>query len=268
VLNVGPTHLERLGSMEAIAAAKAEAVESLPSDGNAILNVDDPYVAAMASKTRARALTFGIENRAEVRATELKTRGLGGVDFNLSCAGRSLRVHTPVPGGRLVYDALAAIAVGLAEGMSVEEAAHALEDAEIPRRLKALSSAGGATILDDSYNASPASVLAALSVLAETPGRRIALLGDMLELGSLEADGHRQVGEAAARTVDALFTVGPRGQMIAEAAQDAGAAWVQHFDSKAEATAELRRLLVPGDVLLVKASHGLALDAVVQELLQ
>jgi UDP-N-acetylmuramoyl-tripeptide--D-alanyl-D-alanine ligase len=268
VLNVGPTHLERLGSMEAIARAKAEAVEALPASGNAILNADDPYVAPMATRTSARVMTFGIDNHAEIRASDLRSRGLGGVEFMLSCPGRSLRVRSPLPGVRLVYNALAAIAVGIVEGMSVEEAVHALETAQVPQRLRPLLAAGGATILDDSYNASPASMLAALSVLAEVPGRRIALLGDMLELGSAEAEGHRQVGEVSAGVTDMLFTVGPRGALIAAAARAAGARFVHHFEAKEEATAELRGLLGPGDVLLVKASHGLYLGTVVQDLMQ
>jgi UDP-N-acetylmuramoyl-tripeptide--D-alanyl-D-alanine ligase len=267
VLNVGPTHLERLGTMENIAAAKAEAIESLPSDGNAVLNADDPYVAAMASKTRAKVLTFGVKHHADVRASDIRTRGLSGVDFTLTCAGRALPAHSPLPGERLVYNALAAAAVAFAEGMSAEEAAHALSTAEVPLRLKAVAAVNGATILDDSYNASPASMLAALGVLSEMPGRRLALLGDMLELGSAEAEGHRQVGEAAAKVVDGLFTIGPRGLMIAEAARVAGAPFVRHFDSKQEATAFLKQSLEMGDVLLVKASHGLDLGAIVKELL-
>ena len=267
VLNVGPTHLARLGTMEAIAAAKTEAVESLPSDGNAVLNADDPYVAAMAAKTRARVLTFGVERHAEVRATDIRSKGLAGVDFTLSCGGRTLPAHSPLPGVRLVSNALAAVGAAFVEGMSAEEAAHALSTAEVPVRLKAVAAINGATILDDSYNASPASVLAALGVLSEMTGRRLALLGDMLELGTAEAEGHRQVGEAAAGVVEALFTVGPRGPMIAEAARRAGAPFVRHFDSKEEATSVLKDSLEMGDVLLVKASHGLALGTVVQELL-
>ncbi|HLF76487.1 MAG TPA: UDP-N-acetylmuramoyl-tripeptide--D-alanyl-D-alanine ligase [Dehalococcoidia bacterium] len=267
VLNVGPTHLERLGSLEAIAAAKAEAVESLPSDGNAVLNADDPYVAAMASKTRARILTFGVKNHAAVRATDIRSRGLSGVDFTLTCGGRGFPAHSPLPGAALVYNALAAVGAAFVEGMSAEEAAHALSIAEVPVRLKAVAAINGSTVLDDSYNASPASVLAALGVLAEMPGRRLALLGDMLELGRAETEGHRQVGAAAAGIVDALFTVGPRGPMIAEAAKQAGAPFVRHFDSKEEAVSVLKQSLETGDVLLVKASHGLALGAVVQELL-
>src|SRR5262249_27732064 len=155
VLNVGPTHLERLGTMENIARAKTEAVEDLPSDGNALLNIDDPYVAAMASKTRARGMTFGIKNRADVRAADIHSRGLAGVDFTLTCGGRELPAHSPLPGERLVYNALAAVGAAFAEGMSAEEAVYALSQADVPLRVKVVAGINGSTILDDSYNASP-----------------------------------------------------------------------------------------------------------------
>jgi UDP-N-acetylmuramoyl-tripeptide--D-alanyl-D-alanine ligase len=141
-----------------------------------------------------------------------------------------------------------------------------LRKSELPTRLQSKLAANGAMILDDSYNASPASMLAALGVLADMPGRRVALLGDMLELGSAEAEGHRDVGEAAAAVTDALFTIGPRGPQIAGAAKAAGAAFVRHFETKEDAAHELKELLGPGDVLLVKASHGLALGTVVDQL--
>ena len=267
VLNVGPTHLERLGSMDAIAEAKSEAVQDLPATGCAILNADDRVVAAMAQKTRARVLTFGTCSHADFRAAEIQSHGLAGVEFTLGCFGRSLRVKSPLPGARLVPNALAALAVAVANGAGVEEAAEALSAARVTPRLQAKIAAGGATVLDDTYNAGPASMMAALDVLREVAGRRYALLGDMLELGSAEAEGHRTVGEHAARVVDALFTVGPRGVQIAAAARAAGARSVHHFDTKEEAVEVLRANLAPGDVLLVKASHGLALDAVVAELI-
>lgn len=268
VLNVGPTHLEKLGSMEAIAQAKGEAVEALGVHGTAILNADDPYVAAMASKCKGRVLTFGMSPGAFVHASDVRTKGLNGVDFQLSCGGRSVAAHSPLPGQRLVYNALAAIAVGVSEGMSVEDAAHALRIAEVPARLQAKLAPSGATILDDCYNASPASTTAALSVLAEMLGtRRLALLGDMLELGSEEAAGHAQVGEYAAQVVDGLFTVGRLGALIAASARASGNRFVRHFDSADEAIAELRDLLEPGDVLLIKASHGMHLENVVSALM-
>lgn len=266
VLNVGPTHLERLGSMAAIAAAKSEAVQDLPATGCAILNADDPWVAAMAPKTRARVLTFGLRAPADFRASAIQSHGLAGVEFTLSCLGRSLQVRSPVPGADLVPNALAALAVAVADGASVEAAAAALAGAQVTPRLQAKLAASGATILDDTYNANPASMWAALDVLHEMPGHRYALLGDMLELGAMETDGHRTVGEHAAHVVDGLFTVGPRGGQIAAAARAAGARTVRHFDTKEEAVEVLRAKLGPGDVLLVKASHGLALGTLVAEL--
>jgi UDP-N-acetylmuramoyl-tripeptide--D-alanyl-D-alanine ligase len=231
-----------------------------------VLNADDPYVAAMAARTRARVLTFGMINDADVRADELQSRGLSGVDFRLSSGGRSVVTHSPLPSPALVSNALAAVAVCLNEGMSLEEAAGALAQAQVPSRLQVKRTRQGATLLDDCYNASPASMLAALAVLAETPGqRRLALLGDMLELGSAEAEGHERVGRRAAEVVDMLFTVGPRGPLIAAAARSAGAK-VRHFDSKVEAVRELAELLQEGDVLLIKASHGVGLESVVAEL--
>jgi UDP-N-acetylmuramoyl-tripeptide--D-alanyl-D-alanine ligase len=166
-----------------------------------------------------------------------------------------------------VPNALAALAVAVADGATVGEAAEALTGAQVTTRLQAKIATSAATILDDSYNANPASMMAALDVLLEMAGRRCALLGDMLELGSKEAEGHRSVGEHAARVVDALFTVGPNGVQIAAAARAAGARSVRHFDTKEEAVEVLRADLGPADVLLVKASHALALGAVVTELI-
>ena len=267
VLNVGPTHLERLGSMLAIAEAKSEAVRDLPDTGHAILNADDPLVAAMAAKTRARVLTFGTHSHADFRASQIQSHGLAGVEFTLGYLGLSLRVWSPLPGAALVPNALAAIAVAVADGAGVEEAAEALAGAQVTPRLQAKAAAGGAMILDDTYNANPASMMAALDVLHEMAGHRYALLGDMLELGSAETHGHRSVGEHAARVVDALFTIGPRGVLIAAAARAAGARAVRHFDTKEEAVEVLRASLGPGDVLLVKASRGLRLGAIVAELI-
>jgi UDP-N-acetylmuramoyl-tripeptide--D-alanyl-D-alanine ligase len=174
---------------------------------------------------------------------------------------------SPVPGPRLVSNALAAIAVAVAGGATIEQAADALTHARITPKLQAKSAASGATILDDSYNANPASMAAALDLLQEMPGRRFALLGDMLELGSEEVPGHRSVGEHAARVVDTLFTVGPRGAQIATAARAAGAPSVYHFETKEAALDALRSTLGRGDVILIKASLGLGLSTVVADLI-
>ena len=241
VTNVGPVHLERLGSMEAIAAAKAELVQSLPSEGWAILNGDDPWVVAMAAKTRAQVLYYGTGRGCQLRGEGVTSRGLDGITFRLHYQDQQAMVSLPLPGRHNVYHALAAAAVGLLEGMGMEEIAGALARAQVLQRLRVLTGRGGCTILDDTYNASPASMLAALDLLAEMPGRRIALLGDMRELGEYAAQGHRRVGERAATAADILLTVGELGRLIAVAARE-------------------------GDFVLLKASRALGLEAVAERL--
>jgi UDP-N-acetylmuramoyl-tripeptide--D-alanyl-D-alanine ligase len=171
-----------------------------------------------------------------------------------------------LPGHHNLYNALAAAAVGLADGLSLQDVAAALATADVPLRLRTLSGPQGSTILDDAYNASPTSMLAALDLLAELPGRRLALLGDMLELGSFEEEGHRLVGERAARTTNVLYTLGERGRIIAEAAEAAGHQQVRFLPSKEKAAAAIRETLSEGDHLLVKASRVMALETVIEEL--
>ena len=156
--------------------------------------------------------------------------------------------------------------MGLADGLSLQEVAAALASADVPLRLRTLTGPRGSTILDDTYNASPTSMLAALDLLAELPGRRLALLGDMLELGSFEEEGHRLVGERAARTTHVLYTLGERGRIIGEAAQAAGHPEVHFLPSKEKAAAAIRETLSEGDHLLVKASRVMALETVIEEL--
>jgi len=266
VTNVGPVHLERLGSLEEIAAAKAELVESLPPDGWAILNGDDPQVAAMPARISARVVLFGTSAQCAVRGSVLASSGLEGVTFRLICGDQSADIAARLPGRHNLYNALAAAAVGLADGLSLEEVAEALTKAEVPLRLRTLSGPQGSTILDDAYNASPASMLAALDLLAELPGRRLALLGDMLELGAFEEEGHRLVGERAAQTTHILYTLGERGRIIGEAAEKAGHPQVQFLPSREEAAMALRQTLAQGDHLLVKASRAMALETVIEEL--
>src|SRR4030042_1012688 len=212
VTNVGPSHLERLGSLEAITDAKAELVESLPVDGTAILNGDDPRVAPMAQRTSARAVVYGTSPGCDVRGLELEGRGLEGIAFTLECAGRRTRVQTHLPGRHLLPNALAAAAAGLVEGIALDEIASALARVQAPLRLTVHRARCGATLLDDTYNASPASMMAALDLLAELPGRRIAVLGDMRGRGAMEEQGHRSVGQRAAEVADLLSPVGARGR--------------------------------------------------------
>lgn len=273
VLAVHPTHLERTGSVERIAEAKSELPRGLPADGLAVLNADDPRVAAMAAVTPAAVRTFGLGASADVRATEVTSRGLAGMTFVLHAPWGSQRVHSATPGRHLVPHALAAAAVAEHFAVPLGEVGAALEAGSYaPHRMAIEELASGAILVDDTYNASPVSVAAALEFLAETPvirGRRLAVLGDMLELGPDERQLHERVGAQAAAVVDGLVAVGERGRWIADAARAAGLDRVATAPDAGEALSVVDATLNPsaGDLLLVKGSRGIALDGLVAELL-
>lgn len=265
ITNVGPVHLERLGSIERIAQAKAELVQALPADGVAVLNRDDPLVTAMAGQTSARLFWYGLDPASDLWADEIVGEGLDGIRFCFHYQGDTLHVRVPLLGRHSVHTALRAAAVGLIEGLSWEEIIRGMQQLDVQLRLIAARGLNGATLLDDTYNASPASTMAALNLLADLPvhnGRRIAVLGDMLELGSYEEEGHRKVGVRAADVVDLLVTVGPRARMIAQEALAAGLdpARVLALDEATTALSELRSILGPGDVVLVKGSRAVHMD--------
>jgi UDP-N-acetylmuramoyl-tripeptide--D-alanyl-D-alanine ligase len=272
VLAVHPTHLERAGSLERIAQAKSELPRGLPAEGLAVLNADDPRVAAMAAVTPAMVRTFGLGEHAQVRATDLTSEGLAGVAFTLVTPWGTRRLRSGSPGRHLVPHALAAVAVAEHFAVPLVEVAAALEaGSHAPHRMAVAELPGGATLVDDSYNASPVSVAAALAFLAETPvgaGRRLAVLGDMLELGPDERPQHERIGAQAATVLDGLVAVGERGRWIADAARAAGLGTVATAADAAEAREVVDRVLDPrtGDILLVKASRGLALDELVAAL--
>ena len=265
VTNIQPSHLERLGTMDRIAEAKSELVQELPAAGLAVLNADDERVRHMAGKGRADVVLYGLAPEAAVAATDIESHGLGGIEFTVRYAQHQLRARMGLVGKHSVYAALAAVAVALRVGMSFEEAVGGLMRVENGIRLAAVRGIRGSTILDDTYNASPASTLAALNLLAEMEGRRVAVLGDMLELGSFEGEGHRIVGRRAAGVADWLITVGARARTIAEEARTAGmhADAVESFDRNREVIHRLERGLRPGDFVLVKGSHSVELDEVV-----
>ena len=271
VLAVHPAHLERAGSIERIAEAKSELPAALPADGLAVLNADDPRVVAMAGITRAEVRTFGLGAAADVRADEIVGHGLAGTEFTLHAAWGSRRMMSATPGRHLVPHALAAAAVAERMGVALDDVAEALRaGSRAEHRMSVVESASGATLVDDTYNASPVSTGAALAFLAETPvaagRRRIAVLGDMLELGPDEERLHRQIGEQAARIADGIVTVGERGRWMAEAARAAGASRVAVADDAETAAEILERELAPtvGDLVLLKASRGIGLDRTVE----
>ncbi|MFV9504916.1 MAG: UDP-N-acetylmuramoyl-tripeptide--D-alanyl-D-alanine ligase [Oscillochloridaceae bacterium umkhey_bin13] len=268
VTNVGPSHLERMGSLAAIANAKAELPESLPPEGWCILNADDPLVAAMAERTRAQVFRFGIDPQADLWASNLVSHGLEGISFTAHYQNQMIPLQLPLLGLHSVYTALAAISVGLVLGMAWHEIIVGLADPEATPRVRLLTATNGATLIDDSYNAAPLSTLAALDLLARTPGRPVAVLGDMLELGAAEVEGHQQVGRRAAEVAAILVTVGPRARIIAAAARDAGLdpALVVECTDKVTALTALRALIKPDDCVLIKGSRGMELEQIVAAL--
>lgn len=266
ITNVGPSHMERLGSIEAIIDAKAELLEALPSDGDAILNIDDPRVAAMTERTNANVITYGLSARADVRAEEIDSRGLAGVRFTLVHDGERAAVYSHLPGRAMVHNALAAVAAGLVDGIALADIAEAITAAQIPMRLAAHRGVNGSTIIDDTYNASPDSMRAALDLLGEVPGRKFAVLGDMRELGDAGHDGHIDVGRRAAEVADVIFAVGDLGRWIGDAAFQAGHSDVHIVMDKSEIAPALLPQLASGDVVLVKGSRALELETVVEAL--
>ncbi len=268
VTNVSYSHLERMGTLEAIAQAKAELIQALPPDGTAILNGDDPQVKAMASLTDAQVLYYGLSPDCDLRASHIESRGLDGVRFRMNYGPETLYVKIPLLGRHSVHTALAAAAVGVTEGQPWGQIVAGLRDIAVQLRLIATRGMRGSTIIDDSYNASPTSSLAALNLLAELEGRRIAVLGDMLELGSYEEDGHRKVGRRVAEVADKLVTVGALGATIGREAIAIGMQEDDVFfaEDNEEAIRVLGDLVAEGDLILVKGSRGTHMEDIVAEL--
>ncbi len=262
---IGPVHLERAGSMEAIVRGKAELVEALPPDGTAILNYDDERVRAMSQRTRAKVFTYGLSPEADLSAGDIVSLGLEGVQFSMRYSGETLHVHLPLLGQHSVHTALRAAAVGLVEGLNWQEILEGLTAPFTQLRLVAATGPGDSLLIDDTYNASPDSMIAALNLLAELDGRKVAVLGDMLELGEFEETGHRMVGARAAEVADLLVTVGEKARWIADEARLQGfpAEKLAQFAAPGEVAEYLKSRIGGKDVVLVKGSRALHMDEIV-----
>lgn len=269
VTNVYPVHLERAGSLDNIVQGKSELVAALPPapEGVAVLNYDEPLVRGMAERTRARVCTYGLDPAADVWASEVVGLGLEGIRFQLHHRRETVHMRVPHLGRHSVHTALRAAAVGLVEGLSWHEMVEGLS-AGAQLRLYAVSGPAGSILLDDTYNASPESVIAGLNLLKELDGRKIAVLGDMLELGQNETAAHEQVGRYAREVADVLVTVGRLGGLIAAEALVSGmAASAIIALPDTEATIQyLRQAIRMGDVVLIKGSRGLQMERIVNAL--
>ena len=272
VTNVYPVHLERMGTIEAIAQTKSELVAALEASGVAVLNGDDSRVRAMAGQTPARVITYGLGNDNDVWADEVVTDGLKGTRFWLHLDGDRYKVRVPLIGGHAVQLALAAFAVGHGLGLHISEMLPGFDNQDVQVRLLIMAGPNGSQVIDDTYNASPPSVLSAIGLLDELRATRaIAVLGDMRELGDLTDEEHRVVGRRAAEVADLVITFGELARIIAEeviavvTTGDGPKTAVRSFDEdqRDDLIAYLKGELREGDVVLLKGSRGLRMETIV-----
>jgi len=252
VTAVRGTHMVRAGSIDAIERGKRELVEALPAGGTAVLNADDPRVSRMAGSVGegVEVFTYGFDKRAKVSATEVASLGFDGMSYMLRAGDRTVEVTTPALGRHSVHNGLAAAAVGLAAGMELEAIAHGLARRWHAPHRTSIVDLGPIKVLDDAYNASPDSMIAALDLLATLPGRHVAILGEMLELGDASESAHRRVADYARDSVDLLVAVGPyTGRGRSELAL-----------VDRDRADEIEPLLRPGDVVLIKGSRGVQME--------
>jgi len=270
-LMVAPVHLEYLGTIENIAAAKAELIEGLKPDGTAVLNADDELVMKMREKHSGRVLTFGIDNAADVSATDVDTRSLGQISFRLRTPLGEAQASLAMSGRHNLSNALAASAVGTAFDVPTEEIAAALKTAQSPKmRGQIFDFAAGFTVIDDSYNSNPRSLLNMVRTMVDArQGRKrlIVIAGEMLELGPDEASLHRSAGREIAETgVNMVWGVRGLGKEIAAGASEGGVNATRFFNSSEDAAAEVVKEVKEGDLVLIKGSRGVATDKIVAAL--
>lgn len=271
-----PVHVEFFADSQALAQEKSQIIKVLPENGWAILNYDDSLVRNMRQLTRARTLLFGFDERADIAGSDFgllkENDEPAGIALKVNYQGKSVPLRLPhLLNQHQAYSALAAVACGVALDLNLIEIVEALRKFKpLPGRLCPLAGIKNSLILDDTYNAAPAATLAALDTLAQfNKRRRVAVLGDMLELGGQTEKAHRQVGLKAAETLDLLITVGLRAKFIGETAQKQGLAptKIYHFNDAESAMAQMEDLIQAGDVILVKASQGMRLEKIVKDIM-
>jgi len=267
ITNIGTAHIENLGTREAIAAEKAELALAVPASGYCVMPAADEFFGFVSERLSCEMIPVGIE-RGQVRASNVTVEEGGGTSFTLeSDFGKSVPVKLPFRGSHMVINALLAAAVGLRQGLDPAAVAERLSGAELTAGRLQVRRAGGFSFLDDSYNANPDSMGAALQTLKEStvPGRRVAVLGYMGELGEHEENEHRELGKRVVeRGVDALITVGERAALINRSAGDLPTN--RNFPTHEEAADFLRGFLDEDDLVLVKGSRTARMERVIEEL--
>jgi len=266
ITNIGVAHIEFMGSREAIAREKGALAEAIHPEGTVILNADDSFSEGIAARTRAKVIFAGTTGGA-VRAIEIR-QSADGSEFTIVEGAHRCRAQLPVAGSHMVQNALLAVAAGRAFGLSIEECAAGLAAAPLTKARLQIKEIGGVHFLDDSYNANPDSMKAALRTLVELDieGQRIAVLGEMRELGAESERGHREVGETAATLgINRLITIGDTAELIAEGARAAGLNEVSAARSTADAACLLGEVAEPGDLVLIKGSRAARTEEVIEQ---
>jgi len=264
--NIGPVHIEFFGTIEKIAEAKRELLENVKPGGTIVINADNEHVMNISRGFEGRKVTYGIDHDADFRGTNIRERGLLGTTFEVS--GHTFELS--LPGRHNLENLLAAIATARAIGISWEGISRGVRGLKPASHRGVIIDAGGATIYDDTYNSNPYALGRALSLMtqADVSGRRIAVIGDMLELGEKELDYHRDAGKAIPRSVNAVIAVGKRSLALLDGAREAGFGNgnLHHFDDALSAGEFLKTFIRPGDLVLIKASRGIGLDRIVNML--
>lgn len=263
VLNIGLTHVSKLGSIDAIAREKLSLVRSLGVDGTAILNADDPRVAAVAPELGCAIVSFGEAASASLRRGPIDNLGLEGCVCEVHYNGSAATLRTRLPGAHVVPAALCAVASAIALDVPFTDAVASVGMAEVEGRLRILRTDSGVTILDDRYNSSPASLEGALRLLGGLTGRRVAVVGTMAELGDHADSEHRRIGKVAASCCDILYATGDPCRVLVDAAQVSGLDGARWFESKDDLVEAIRHEVRGGDTVLVKASRSLAFETLI-----
>ena len=268
IINIGTMHIENLGSQEGILQAKLEITKGMDNSGKLLLYGDDSFLWGSREKLPVSAEYFGTENKAcEVRAENV-TENPEGIRYTACCQGGEFAVYLPLEGQHYVADSLAAISVGLALGVTPENIQKGLANFQTMEGRQEIFEKNGCTVIKDCYNAGPESMEAALKVLGKRTGRKIAVLGDMLELGSHSRDAHTKVGELASGYADVLLCYGAESVHMLQGAKNAGLTAAQHYMDQGQMARDLKALVRPGDVLLFKGSRGMKMENVLELFLQ
>ncbi len=266
--NIGPVHIEFFGTIDKIAEAKRELLENLRPGGTIIVNNDNEHVVGISRDFDGPKKTYAIDHDADYRATNIREHGLLGTSFTLDAEGSSRQLELSLPGRHNLENLLAAIATARTIGISWAGIERGVREVQPANHRGIIIPYNGAQIYDDTYNSNPYALGRALDLMAqaEVRGRRIAVIGDMLELGEKELEFHRDSGRAIPKEIDIVIGVGRRSKALLDGAREAGHVNLHHFDDAAGAGSFLQGFIQDGDLVLIKASRGIGLDRIVTRL--